>query len=184
MKKYIFILLTVVGLVACSSESLSIKQAKSLIENHIEKYPYFEKTSFGLGERKFNMKKDSEEISILKSLEKQNLITLQVIDVHKKWLSKDSVWVVNIGLTANASNYVVDQKKNSADVKTYLFTVQENSDVTLELNSKTKATAKAKLIKAPTPFAGLSKDKNPNADFITQEFILKYNKETGWFVQK
>lgn len=69
-------------------------------------------------------------------------------------------------------------------MKTYLFTVQEDSDVQLELNSKTKATASAKLIKTNTPFAGLSKDKNPNAAFITQKFILKYNKETGWYVQK
>ncbi len=183
MKKIILLFLFF-GIVACSSESLSVKQATNLIKTHTEKYPYFEKTTLQLGEQKFNVRKDSSELSVLRNLAAQDLISLKTISSHKKLLSKDSVLVVNIGLTTNSANFVVDQKKNKAQVKTYLFTIQEDSDVQLELNSKTKATAKAKLIKTATHFAGLSKDKNPNSDFISQDFILKYNKETGWYVVK
>jgi len=172
------------GMVACTSASLSVKQASSLINNHIEEYPYFEKANFKLGEQKIRTKKDAAEWSLLTNLSSQELITLQTIDKHKKWLSKDSVLIVNVALTSKAAPFVIDQKKNSAQVKTFLFTLQENSDVQLELNNKTKATATAKLIKQPTPFAGLVKDKNANAAFITQKFVLKYKKETGWYVQK
>lgn len=183
MKKIaLFFLLMVIA--ACSSESLSVKQATNLIEARTEKYPYFEKTTLQLGEQKYNVRKDSAELSVLRNLASQDLISLQTIKSHKKLLSKDSVLVVNIGLTTKAADFVIDQKKNKAQVKTYLFTIQEDSDVQLELNSKTKATASAKLIKTTTPFAGLSKDKNPNAAFITQKFILKYNKETGWYVAR
>lgn len=183
MKKIaLFFLLMVIA--ACSSESLSVKQATNLIETHTEKYPYFEKTNLQLGEQKYSVRKDSAELSVLRNLASQDLISLKTISSHKKLLSKDSVLVVNIGLTTKAADFVIDQKKNKAQVKTYLFTIQEDSDVQLELNSKTKATASAKLIKITTPFAGLSKDKNPNAAFITQKFILKYNKETGWYVAR
>lgn len=183
MRKIILLLL-VTAFAACTSESLSVKQATSLIQDYTAKYPYFEKTTLRLGEQKFSIKKDAAEIAVLKNLETENLISLKSIDLHKKLLSKDSVWVVNIGLTAEASKYVLDQKKNRAEVKTYLFTLEKDSDVDLELHNKTKATAKAKLIKNPTPFAGLSSDKNPNTAFMTRDFILKYKKETGWYVQK
>ncbi len=183
MKKIaLFFLLMVI--VACSSESLSVKQATNLIKTHTEKYPYFEKTTLQLGEQKYSVRKDSAEITVLRNLASQDLISLQTIKSHKKLLSKDSVLVVNIGLTTKAADFVIDQKKNKAQVKTYLFTIQENSDVQLELNSKTKATASAKLIKTTTPFAGLSKDKNPNTAFIVRDFTLRYKEETGWFVQK
>lgn len=183
MKKIaLLFLLTVIA--ACSSESLSVKQATNLIEDHTEKQPYFEKATLQLGEQKFNVRKDSAKIVVLKNLESQGLIDLKTVSSRKKWLSKDSVLVLNVGLTTKASSFVFDQKKNKAEVKTYLFTIQEDSDVQLELNSKTKATASAKLIKNQTPFAGLSKDNNPNSTFITQKFTLKYNKETGWYVAK
>lgn len=181
MKKIALLFLTIAG-IACTSESLSVKQATSLIEEHTENHPYFEKSSFHLGERRLSIRKDAEEISILKQLQTESLININTIDKHKKLLSKDSVWVVNIGLTEKASDYVISQKKNRAEVKTYLFTIQEDSDVSLELNSKTKATAKVKLIKKATPFAGISKDKNPNSAFITRDFMLKYDKKTGWYV--
>ncbi|SEH90829.1 hypothetical protein SAMN02927937_02068 [Paenimyroides aquimaris] len=183
MKKAVLLLLFF-GIVACTSESLSVKQATALINDHTEKYPYFEKATLQLGEQKFRVKKDSVELSVLKNLASQGFITFNTLNARKKLLSKDSVQVVTIALTANASKYVVNQKKNKAEIKTFLFTIQENSDVQLELNNKTKATATAKLIKQPTPFAGLVKDKNANSEFITQKFVLKYKKETGWYVQK
>lgn len=183
MKKIALFFLLIV-MTACSSESLSVKQATNLIEEHTEKYPYFETTAFKLGESKLNVRKDSAELSLLKNLASQNLITVNTLKTEKKWLSKDSVSVVTVALTTEASHYVVEQKKNRAEVKTYLFTIQEDSDVQLELNNKTKATATAKLIKTPTPFAGLTKDKNPNTAFITKKFTLKYTKETGWYVVK
>ncbi|UUV22405.1 hypothetical protein [Paenimyroides aestuarii] len=183
MKK-IALFFLLIAIAACSSESLSVKKATNLIESHTEKYPYFETTNFQLGEHKFNIRKDAAELSQLKSLAAQNLITLNTVKTTKKWLSKDSVSVVNIALTAEASPYVVEQKKNRAEVKSYLFTIQEDSDVQLELNNKTKATATAKLIKTATPFATAQTDSNPNAAFITKKFTLKYAKDTGWYVVK
>ena len=183
MKRVILLFLAVTA-VGCSSDSLSVKKATSLINDFTQQYPVFESESIHLGERKLRMNKDAEEIAALKNLESQKLIVLKTNEVRKKLLSKDSVWDVTITLTTDASKYVLDQRKNKAEVKTYLFTIQENSDVELKLNTKTKATAKAKLIKEPTPFAGLSKDKNPNSEFITRDFVLKYKEEVGWYVQK
>src|SRR5690606_33134011 len=172
------LLFLVFGMVACTSESLSVKQATALINDHTEKYPYFEKATLQLGEQKFRVKRDSAELSVLKNLASQGFITFNTLNARKKLLSKDSVQVVSVALTATSSKYDVHQKKNKAEIKTFLFTIQENSDVQLELNNKTKATATAKLIKQPTPFAGLVKDKNANSEFITQKFVLKYKKET------
>ena len=57
MKKIaLFFLLMVIA--ACSSESLSVKQATNLIKTHTEKYPYFEKTTFQLGEQKYSVRKE------------------------------------------------------------------------------------------------------------------------------
>ena len=183
MKKLIVLFLAVAA-IGCSSAALSVGQATSLIDDYIEQYPYFEKTNFKLGKQKFSVKKDAEEISLLKDLAANDFISLTTIEKNKKLFSKDSVLILNVGLTAKASDFVVEQKKNTAQVKTFLFTLQENSDVQLELNGNTKATATAKLIKKPTPFAGLAKDKNANSEFITQKFVLKYKQETGWYVQK
>lgn len=183
MKKFIC-LLSFVALAACTSQSLSVKQATNLINDYIEKNPVFETTTISIGERKLRLNKDATEIDALKSLEQQKLLTLETTDLRKKFLAKDSIWEVNVALTVEASNYIVDQKKAKAEVKTYLFTVQDNSDVELKLNGKTKATAKAKLIKEATPFASLGKDKNPNTAFIVRDFNLKYNEEIGWFVNK
>lgn len=182
--KNVLILFGIVFLTACNSETLSVKQATNLIKTHTEKYPYFEKASFSLGERKLNLTKDAAEVNALKKLAKEQLINLKEIEIKNRLLSKDSIWTVNIALTANASAYVVNQKKNKAEVKTYTFIIQENSDVCLVLNTKGKATATAKLIKSPTPFAVFGNDTNPHSDFITQNFTLKYKEELGWVVTR
>lgn len=100
-----------IAVAACSSESLSVKQATNLIETHTEKYPSFEKTTLQLGEQKYSVKKDSVELSVLRNLASQDLISLKTISSHKKLLSKDSVLVVNIGLTTKAADFVIDQKR-------------------------------------------------------------------------
>ena len=182
--KNVLILLCVVFLVACNSESLSVKEATNLIETHTEKYPYFEKATFTLGERKLNLTKDASEVAALKQLAQEQLISLKDIETKKKLLSKDSIWIVNVALTAKASNFVVSQKKNKAEIKTYTFIIHENSNVGLVLNTKGKATATANLIKKPTPFAAFGKDANPHSDFISQTFTLKYKEKLGWVVTR
>lgn len=183
MKK-ISLLFLVLILAACSSKELSVKQATGLLKSYAEKNPVFETTTIDIGERKLRLNKDALEIEHLKQLQEQDLLLLSTTNMRKKFLAKDSIWVVNVALTTHASPFIVDQKKSKAEVKTYLFTIQENADVELKLTSKTKATAKAKLIKEPTPFAVLGKDKNPNTAFIVRDFNLRYKEETGWFVQK
>ncbi len=184
MKKIYSLCLVLLVLTGCSSESLSVKQATSLIQEFTATYPVYESASFALGEQKLRLKKDAAEIEALKRLAGNKLITLETTNLRKKFLSKDSIWEVNVRLTSEASQYVLQQKKNKAEVKTYLFALQDNSEVALKLNGKTKATATAKLIKEPTPFAGISNDKNPNTDFISRDFTLKYKEESGWYVVK
>lgn len=184
MRKIALSFLVVLGLFACSSDALSVKKATSLINDFVGQHPVYESTSMHLGERKLRFKKDSEEIEALKELESHGLLALQTNEVRKRFMSKDSIWNVRISLTALASDYVLDQRKNKAEVKTYLYKVQEQSEVALKLNSKNKATAKVKLIKRPTPFAVIAKDKNPHAEFMTKDFTLKFNKEIGWYVHK
>lgn|SRR5690554_957071 len=183
MKK-ITLLFFVLVLGACSSKNLTVKQATGLIKNYIEINPVFETSTIDIGERKLRLNKDALEIEHLKQLQEQDLLLLTTTNMRKKFLAKDSIWVVNVALTAQASPFIVNQKKNKAEVKTYLFTIQENADVGLKLTSKFKATAKVKLIKKPTPFAVLGTDKNPNTAFIIRNFNLRYKEEIGWFVQK
>ncbi|HLV50381.1 MAG TPA: hypothetical protein VKY44_00330 [Flavobacterium sp.] len=184
MRKTALLFLIVFVIVSCSSDALSVRKATSLINDYTREHPVYESESIHLGERKLRVQKDEQEIEALKKLEKENLIALKTNELRKKFWSKDSIWDVTITLTSDASKYVIDQRKNKAEVKTYLFTIQEKSEVALELNTKTKATAKAKLIKEPTPFAALSKDRNPHSEFIMRNFTLKFGKETGWYVQK
>ncbi|HLW42090.1 MAG TPA: hypothetical protein VKY82_06950 [Flavobacterium sp.] len=184
MRKIALLFLVVFVTISCSSDALSVKKATSLINDFTRQHPVYESESIHLGERKLRIQKDKEEIDALKKLESESFISLKTNELRKKLWSKDSIWDVTITLTSDASKYVIDQRKNKAEVKTYLFTIQEKSDVALKLNTKTKATAKAKLIKEPTPFAALSKDRNPHSEFITRDFTLKFRKETGWYVQK
>ena len=184
MKKILAFFPILLLLVSCNSESLSTTKATSLIQEFSSQYPIYESANLALGNQKINTSKDRELVHTLKNLEQQELISLQTKQMKKKLLSKDSIWEVNVSLSSKASAYVVQQKKNKAEVKTYLFSLQKDRDISLKLNGKTKATATAKLIKEPTPFAGIRKDQNPNSDFITRDFILKYKKESGWYVVK
>lgn len=184
MRKIVLLILVVFGLFSCSSDALSVKKATSLINDFIGQHPVYESASMHLGERKLRFKKDDEEITALKQLESEGLVSLQTNEIKKRFMSKDSIWDVSISLTAKAADYVLDQRKNTAEVKTYIYVVQEKSEVALKLNSKTKATAKVKLIKHPTPFASIVKDRNPHAEFMTKDFTLKFSNETGWYVQK
>lgn len=183
MKK-LYLLLPVMILMACSSESLSVRDAKGLIDTYTEKNQVFESTTIDLGERKLRIKKDEAEITALKSLESEGLVSMDTSEKYKKFLSKDSVMVVNIRLNAAAAPYVINQKKNRAEVMSYVFELQSDADVSLKLSGKRKATATAKLIKKPTPFAVIGKDKNPNTAFINRDFTLKYKEDSGWYVAK
>lgn len=184
MKKIVLLFIPLLLLVSCSSESLSTKKATSLIQEFCTQYPVFESGSIALGDQKINTNKNAQLVEALKKLEAEKLITLETKDVRKKLLSKDSIWEVTVRLTSDASKYVLDQKKNKAQVKTFLFTLQEDHDVSLKLNAKAKATATAKLIKESTPFAEINADKNPNTDFISRDFVLRYKKDIGWYVVK
>jgi|SRR5690554_1720929 len=184
MRKIALLFLVVFGTISCSSDALSVRKATSLINDFTRQHPVYESESIHLGERKLRLKKDTDEIEALKELEKQELIVLHTNEIKKRFMSKDSIWDVTISLTAKASNYVLDQRKNKAEVKTYFYILQDKSDVALKLNTKTKATAKVRLIKEATPFAVLSTDRNPHSEFIVRDFTLKFKKETGWYVQK
>ena len=86
-------------------------------------------------------------------------------------------------LTKEALPYLVKQNKNSANVKTIIYKLNDKG-ITIEKNSEKVVICNAVLDKEKTPFYNLGKDPYPNTTFITQKFKLKYNEKNGWKIIK
>ena len=181
--RYFLFLFGFAFLVSCQSDGLSVKQAQNLVADYIENYPVYESENIRIGEVKLSYRKDADKIRLIQQLADEGYLSVEEFKNKKKFLSKDSLWVSTIGLERPASKYVITQKKNKVELQTYRYVLQEDSEVSLKMNRKNKATVTAKLIKEPTPFAGLGKDKNPNTTFITRGFDLKYHQDRGWEVK-
>ena len=119
MKRYsFFILVFCLILVACSDGKLSSSRAKELIEDSLEAKPLYETAHFSLGEVRYRTQKDGDKIKQLKKLEEDDYISIEELKVKKKWLSNDSVWVVNIKCTDKALPFITELKENRAKIKT------------------------------------------------------------------
>lgn len=183
MRRFFYIIAGLLCLTACQSESLTIKQAQNLVENHLEIHPEYESTTFKIGEIKLSYRKDADKITLIQQLTKDGYFSIEESKNKKKFLSKDSLWISTIGLEQPAAKYVVSQQKHKVELQTYHYVLQDESEVSLKIDKNTKATLSVQLAKQPTPFAKLGNDNHPNTTFITKSFDLKYVQEKGWEVK-
>lgn len=169
---------------SCSDENLTTSTALNIIDNYLTEKPIYETAELQLGTIKLRTSKDAEEIEHYKSLEKKGLISFEEESIKKKWLSKDSIWNTQIHITDQAKPYIISQKPTKVILRAVQYELDK--DQPLQINSKNKrsATITVMLFKKETPFAILTEDKNPNSDFITRKFKLKYNEQYGWEVSK
>lgn len=167
---------------SCSEKDLTTSIALRSIDDYLQYKPLYESTNIQLGKTKLRASKDSELIAIYKKLEEEGYLEFEGDEMRKRWLSKDSIWNTTLKVTDKAAPYVIEQKNSKVTVKTLEYVV--NSDKPLEIHNKNKKSASitVMLFKNPTPFAPLGKDNNPNTNFITKKFKLRFNEKYGWEV--
>ena len=181
MRKYIILLAAFLSFTACSDGKLTPSQAKDLVEESLEGKPLYETAYITLGEVKLRTQKDGEKIKQIKRLEDEDYLSLKEIKMKKKWLSNDSVWVVNIKCTDKALPYIIELKETRAKVKTLEYTLSD--EVTVEQKGEKTATITATLLKKETPFSFLNK-KAGGQDFIQKKYKAKYREKEGWTLSK
>ena len=181
MRKYIILLAAFLSFTACSDGKLTPSQAKDLVEESLEGKPLYETAYITLGEVKLRTQKDGEKIKQIKRLEDEDYLSLEEIKMKKKWLSNDSVWVVNIKCTDKALPYIIELKETRAKVKTLEYTLSD--EVTVEQKGEKTATITATLLKKETPFSFLNK-KAGGQDFIQKKYKAKYREKEGWILSK
>lgn len=169
---------------SCSDENLTTSTALKTIDNYLEEKPIYETTTLDLGTLKLRALKDADQIEHYKNLEKKGLISFEEESIKKKWLSKDSIWSTTVRISDAAKPYIIEQKASKVIVKTVQFELDKDQPIQINNKSKRNATITVMLFKKETPFSILAKDRNPNSDFITQKFKLKYNEQYGWEVSK
>ena len=181
MRKYIILLAAFLSFTACSDGKLTPSQAKDLVEESLEGKPLYETAYITLGEVKLRTQKDGEKIKQIKRLEDEDYLSLEEIKMKKKWLSNDSVWVVNIKCTDKALPYIIELKETRAKVKTLEYTLSD--EVTVEQKGEKTATITATLLKKETPFSFLNK-KAGGQDFIQKKYKAKYRETEGRTLSK
>ena len=182
MFKYSFtLLIALLSLVSCSDGKLSSSEAHDLVEAALQDSPMYETAHFTLGEVKYRTKKDGDKIKQIKQLESDDYLSVEELKVKKKWLSNDSVWVVNIKCTEKALPYVTELKETRAKVKTLEYVL--SNEVTVEQKNEKNATITATFQKKETPFSFLNK-KAGGQDFIQKKYKAKYREKEGWILSK
>ena len=178
------IVIIFITLIACNtSNKIDTDEAATLIADYLEENPLFEIGKFDTYKQKLSTNKDRDLIASIQQLSEDGLIEINNEKRHKKWFSKDSTYVIAPTLTKNAASYLVKQNKNSSQVKTIIYKLNDKR-VTIEKSSEKSAICVVVLDKEKTPFYRFGKDPYPNSTFITQKFKLKYNENTGWKVIK
>ena len=180
MKRSIIAIATIlITLVACStSNKIDTDEATALITEYLEENPLYETGKFNTHKQKLVTNKDKELIESIQQLSDEGLIAINNEKTRKKWFSKDSVYVISLTLSEEALPYLVKQNKNSAQVKTIIYKLNDKK-VTLEKSTEKMATCVVILDKEKTPFYSFGKDPYPNSNFIIQKFKLKYNEKSG-----
>ncbi|MCX2586390.1 hypothetical protein [Pedobacter sp. MR22-3] len=187
MKKItIYILsLIIIGLAGCKTKvTINQDEAGEVITEYLKANPEYKTIRFKFGEIKFNSTNDLFELGKYKSLASKGLITLNLKQAKKRFLSKDSSFVYQINLTDKASSMVLKQDADRATVKAVEYVLADEKPVNFEqVNSSTaKVTVSLKMI--TTDFEPFDKEANKNSNFITKTYKLKLDKEEGWRVQK
>ncbi|NTD96840.1 hypothetical protein G6M26_09845 [Agrobacterium tumefaciens] len=187
MKKFtIYILsLIIISFAGCKTKvTINQDEAGEVITDYLKANPEYKTIRFKFGEIKFNSTNDLFELGKYKSLASKGLVTLDLKQAKKKFLSKDSSFVYQINLTDKASPLVLKQDADRATVKAVEYVLADEKPVNFEqVNSNTaKVTVSLKMI--TTDFEQFDKEANKNSNFITKTYKLKLDKEEGWRVQK
>lgn len=179
----IFLIAFVSFVSACKNEtSINQDDASDVISTHIESNPEYKTTTFKFGELKFHSRKDKEEINKYKELEAKGLIEMEVDEMKKAFLSKDSTYVYQVTLSDKAAPLVLEQSKDRATVKAVNYILADDKPVNFVQSNDKTAKATVSLKKEPTDFYSFM-SKDSNSDFITKTYKLKLKKDSGWEVE-
>ncbi|WP_199120093.1 hypothetical protein [Pedobacter sp. ASV28] len=186
MKKLLYIAsIAMLSFGACKNvATINTEEAGKVITNYLKGTPEYKTARFNFGELKFNNEKEYAELENYKKLASEGYVTLTLLTAKKKFLSKDSSFVYAVKLTQKASDFVLKQDQDKATVKavTYELTNEQPVDFSRVNDNNAKVTVSLKKIN--TPFAPFQNDAKENSDFITKTYRLKFDKETGWKVNK
>lgn len=177
------ILILAVAAFGCKNKTtINQNDAGEVISSYLEANPEYKIGKFKFGEMKFNSKSDMVELEKYKTLENEGLVTLQLEKSNKKFLSKDSSFTYLIKLTEKASNLVLKQENDRANVKVVEYLLADGKPVNFEQVNAKSARVTVTLKKNNTAFAPFENDKNANSEFITKTYKLKLDKDEGWKV--
>ena len=168
---------------ACKNEtSINQDDASDVIVAYLESNPEYKTTTFRFGELKFHSRKDRENLNKYEELAENGLITMELDEQKKVFLSKDSTYVYHVKLADKAAPLVLEQSNNRATVKAVNYILADDEPVNFVKSNDKTAKATVSLKKEPTEFyAFMTKDSN--SDFITKTYKLKLKKDSGWEVE-
>lgn len=184
MVKYISILFLafICIFTSCKNESaIDQDDASEVILNYLESNPEYKTTTFKFGELKFHSRKDLGELNKYKELEEKGLISMELDESKKVFLSKDSTYVYLVSLSDKAAPLVLEQSKDRATVKSLNFVLADDKPVNFVKTNERTAKATVSLKKEPTDFYPFM-NKDSNSEFITKTYKLKLKKDSGWEV--
>jgi len=183
-KLYIFALL-LIGLTACKTKtSINQNEAGEVITDFLKANPEYKTSRFEFGQIKFSSTSDLFELGKYKTLATKGLITLDLKEAKKKFLSKDSSYVYQISLTDAARPLVLKVDKDKATVKVVEYLLADEKPVDFSQVNSTTAKVTVTLKKVDTDFEPFDKKADQNSSFITKTYKLKLDKNEGWKVQK
>ena len=119
---------------ACnSSNQISKDEVSNLLADYLEENPLFETGKFNTNKQKLDSTKDKDLLITIQELADEGLIDINNEKSRKRWFSKDSVYIISPTLTKEALPYLVKQNKNSANVKTIIYKLNDKG-ITIEKN--------------------------------------------------
>lgn len=187
MKNQLFTLLVlfIFAIGGCKNvATINAEEAGDVITDFLKANPEYKTTRFDFGEIKFNSKSEMVLLEKYKTLAEEGYIAMNLQEGKKKFLSKDSSFVYQIKLTEKASDLVLKQEENKANVKAIIYELASDKPVDFNRVNDNNAKVTVSLKKVNTVFAPFQKNNNDNSDFITKTYRLKLNKEEGWKVNK
>jgi len=180
---YLFIVLGFAFINGCGNETtINDDEAASVISNYLAENPEYKTANFTFGEMKFRQIKDQEDLNKYKVLEESGYISMSMQEEKKVFLSKDSSFVYLIKLTEKSAPFVLEQKKDKAQVKTIIYEMDNDKPVNFVKTNNNTAKVTVTLVKAETDFYPFDNNKGSNSEFITKTYKLRHKKNEGWVV--
>jgi len=187
MKKFAIYMLSfaVLAISACKTKTtINQEEAGAVITDFLKANPEYKTTRFKYGEIRFSSKSDRADLLKYKVLEAKGLVSLNLKEANKKFLSKDSSYVYQISLTEKAAPLVLKQDEDKATVKVVEYILSDEKPVDFSQVNSSTAKVTVSLKKVDTDFAPFDQKSNQNSAFITKTYKLKLSKDEGWKVQK